>query len=53
MKNATHEGLGATAALTVCVVVGADTITTGGCIAASLLGSRLSDVREHGPESGA
>lgn len=48
MKNATHGTLGATAALAVCAVAGVDAITTCGCVAASLLGSRLPDADQAG-----
>lgn len=48
MKNATHETLGATAALAVCAVAGVDALTTCAAVAASLLGSRLPDADQAG-----
>ncbi|MFP5378852.1 MAG: metal-dependent hydrolase, partial [Vicinamibacteria bacterium] len=48
MKNATHETLGASAALAVCAVAGVDALTTCAAVAASLLGSRLPDADQAG-----
>ena len=48
MKNVTHETIGATGALAVCAVAGADVLTTAGCVLVSVLGSRLPDADQHG-----
>lgn len=48
MKNVTHETIGATGALTVCAIAGADVLTTAGCVAVSVLGSRLPDADQLG-----
>lgn len=48
MKNVTHETIGATGALAVCAIAGADVLTTAGCVAVAVLGSRLPDTDQLG-----
>ena len=48
MKNLTHETIGAAGALTVCAIAGTDVLTAAGCVAASVLGSRLPDACQLG-----
>ena len=48
MKNVTHEMIGASGALAVCAIVGVDVLTAAGCVAVSVLGSRLPDADQLG-----
>ena len=48
MKNVTHEMIGASGALAVCAIAGVDALTSAGCVAVSVLGSRLPDADKHG-----
>jgi inner membrane protein len=48
VKNVTHETIGATGALALCAIAGADVLTTAGCVVVSVLGSRLPDADQHG-----
>ena len=48
MKNVTHEMIGASGALAVCAILGVDVLTAAGCVAVSVLGSRLPDADQLG-----